>query len=63
MFPKRQEDDPKGGNLRLAQVRKPEFTIVNEDFQDKLNTNFTLLSHPLITLQEPSQASSPANPL
>ena len=41
------EGDSKGGNLRLAQVRKPEFTVVNEDFRGKRNAKFTLLSRPL----------------
>ena len=41
------EGDSKGENLRLAQVRKPEFTMVNEDFRGKHNAKFTLLSHPL----------------
>ena len=40
------EGDSKGENLRLAQVRKPEFTMVNEDFRGKHNAKFTLLSHP-----------------
>ena len=41
------EGDSKGGNLRLAQVREPEFTAVNEDFRGKRNAKFTLLGHPL----------------
>ena len=41
------EGGPKGGNSRLAQVRKPEFTLVNEDFRGTRNAEFTLLSRPL----------------
>ena len=41
------EGDSKGGNSRLAQVRKPEFTKVNEDFRGKRNAESTLLSRPL----------------
>ena len=40
------EGGSKGGNSRLAQVRKPEFTLVNEDFRGKHNAEFTLLGCP-----------------
>ena len=40
------EGGSKGGNSRLAQVRKPEFTLVNEDFRGKHNAEFTILGCP-----------------
>ena len=40
------EDDSKGGISRLAQMRKPQCTVVHEDFRIKRNDESTLLSCP-----------------
>ena len=41
------EGDPKGGISRLAKMRKPECTVVHEDFRIKRNAEITLLGRPL----------------
>ena len=40
------EGEPKGGISRLAQMRKPECTVVHEDFRIKRNAEITLLVRP-----------------
>ena len=41
------EGDPKGGISRLAKMRKPQCTVVHEDFRIKRNAEITLLGRPL----------------
>ncbi len=60
LAPKTQEGDSKGGNSRLAQVRKPEFTKVNEDFRGKRNAESTLLSRPLFVFRQGIRETAPA---
>ena len=44
------EGDSKGGISRLAKMRKPQCTVVHEDFRIKRNEESTLLSHPLFSI-------------
>ena len=39
------EGNSKGGISRLAKMRKPQCTVVHEDFRIKRNAESTLLSH------------------
>ena len=45
------EGEPKGGISRLAQMRKPECTVVHEDFRIKRNAEITLLVRPRQTFR------------